>query len=127
MRKVGAEAEAAVVEAELVAQVLAAELVAQVLAAQTRDPVVVPARQAERASGQLLEARNKERALEALARVEDLPTLANRATPQIRPTDLFRDGRIPRHRIHHLPLALIARATICAVSELNFHAGWEGA
>jgi hypothetical protein len=98
LRKAGVAAEAA-----------QAEPVAQVLAAQAREPVVVQAQQAEQVRDQLPEERNKEWALEALARVGRLQTLADRATPQIRPTDLSRDDRIPRPRIHHRPLALIAR------------------
>jgi hypothetical protein len=102
-----------------------AEPVAQVLAAQAREPLVVQAQQAERARGQLLEARNKEWALEALARVEDLRTPADQATPQIRPTDLFRDGRILHHRIHHLLRALITRQRFVHASQV-FRAARHG-
>ena len=69
-----------------------------VLVAQAREPVVVQAQQAERVRGQLPEEGNKERALEVLAKEEELRTLTGRVIPLTRQTGRFRDGL--RHKIH---------------------------
>jgi hypothetical protein len=92
----GAEAEAGEAEAARVVPVAA------VRAAQAREPVVAQAQQAERVRVRQPGGRNKDQALEALAREEDLRTLAGRVIPLIRQTGLFRDG--PRHkmRLQHL-------------------------
>jgi hypothetical protein len=91
LRKGAAEVEAAAAEVVAVQEVP----VARELPAQAPEPVV-RAPQAERVKVRQPGGPNKDQALEALAREEDLRTLAGRVIPLMRQTGLFRDG--PRHK-----------------------------
>jgi hypothetical protein len=87
----GAEAEVGEAEAARVVPVGA------VRAAQAREPAVAQALQAERVRARQPGGRKKDQALEALAREEDLQTLAGQVIPLTRQTGHSRDG--PRHKI----------------------------
>jgi hypothetical protein len=92
LRKGAAEVEAGEVEAAR------AVPVAAVRAAQAREPVGVQTQQAERARIQRPEGRKRN---QALAKEEELRTLAGRVIPLTRQTGRFRDGLRHRIRLQH--------------------------
>jgi hypothetical protein len=93
--EVAAAAGVEAAQAVPVAQVL-------VLVAQAREPVVVQAQQVERVRGQLPEERNKDRALEVLAKEEGLRTLTGPVIPLTRQTGRLRDELRHKIRPQHL-------------------------
>ena len=75
--------------------------VAAVRVAQAREPVVAQAQQAERVRARRPEERNRDQALEMLAKEEEPRTLAGQVIPLTEQTGRFRDALRHRIRLQH--------------------------